>query len=483
MATWQQGLNSGGLLAGIGQNNSNAPQASDINGTLSLIRANQEANRSGQNNVGLQALQGIQSVQQQYKQAQQQQKTQEFQQAFGQAYAKGDREALKQLAANNPEQIEAIQKGMGFIDEDKNQQIGSASMDLQLAAQTGNPQVVASVIQKNAGVLYGLGLDPETTFQAYQQDPQSFSRTAELLGMHALGPEKYFDFKDKAAGRDIDRGKLSETIRSNQAGEGLQARQIAQSRENSIRASSGQNSQPASVKEYQYFQSLSPEQQKTYMRVRGRPDAGGGSNTVQLADGRTVTVAGKLHGAGASAFYEGTDNDGNMVRVPASAIAAPPTSAASAQNFGMSKDLDAIESASPDNLGFMTGVTGSSGSPAIGADVRSRISGKDQRQLYNSAQRIQGKMQNQGIAAARDMGASGINTVAEAKMYFQGMPQIDFSSPESMQQSVKDIRQYTDTYNQQYQVNVGDQQRSQQPPQQPAGSSYTSKSGIQFTVK
>lgn len=224
MATWEQGINSGGLLAGIGQSNGNAPQSSDINGTLSLIRENQDADRSGQNNVGLQALQGIQSVQQQYKQSQQQQKTREFQQAFGQAYAKGDREALKQLAATNPEQIEAIQKGMGFIDADKNQQIGSASMDLQLAAQTGNPQAVASAIQKNAGVLQGLGLDPETAFQAYQQDPQQFSKTADLIGMHALGPEKYFDFQDKAAGRDIDRNKLAETVRSNQAGEGLTAR-------------------------------------------------------------------------------------------------------------------------------------------------------------------------------------------------------------------------------------------------------------------
>ena len=49
-------------------------------------------------------------------------------------------------------------------------------------------------------------------------------------------------------------------------------------------------------------------------------------------------------------------------------------------------------------------------------------------------------MQNQGVAAARDMGASGINTVAEAKMYFQGMPQVDYSSPEAMQQSIREFR-------------------------------------------
>ncbi|EDT6018035.1 DNA transfer protein, partial [Salmonella enterica subsp. enterica] len=127
------------------------------------------------------------------------------------------------------------------------------------------------------------------------------------------------------------------------------------------------------------------------------------------------------------------------------------------------------------------------GNPAIGADVRSRLTGKEQRQLYNSAQRIQGRMQNQGVAAARDMGASGINTIAEAKMYFQGMPQVDYSSPEAMQQSIREIQEYTNNYNQQYNVNVdnGGQKSSRQQPatQQSVGVSYTSKSGIQFTVE
>lgn len=163
-----------------------------------------------------------------------------------------------------------------------------------------------------------------------------------------------------------------------------------------------------------------------------------------------------------------------MVRVPASSIAAPATSAANAQNYEMKKDLDAISGASIDDLGFMTGITGSSGSFALGADIRSRASGGDQRRLYNAAQRIMGKMQNQGIAAARDMGASGINTEAEANRYFQGMPKPDFSSPEALQQSMRDIQQYTDNYNQQYNVNVGKPQRKQSQPaqvSQPAASS------------
>lgn len=62
MATWQQAGNSGALLAGLGGMNSNAPRASDADATLAYIRQNNEMERSGRNNVGLQALQGISSV-------------------------------------------------------------------------------------------------------------------------------------------------------------------------------------------------------------------------------------------------------------------------------------------------------------------------------------------------------------------------------------------------------------------------------------
>ena len=51
MATWQ-GSN-GGLLAGIGGVNSNAPSVNDIGNTLQLIRQNNDIERSGANNVGL----------------------------------------------------------------------------------------------------------------------------------------------------------------------------------------------------------------------------------------------------------------------------------------------------------------------------------------------------------------------------------------------------------------------------------------------
>lgn len=469
MATWQQGINSGGFLAGIGGQNSNAPKASDVSEALAYIRQNNEMERSGRNNIGLQALQGLGSVAQTYQAAKQQEADAAFQKEYAAAIQSGDRQQVRDLMTKYPGQLEKIQSGMKWADEDQRNSIGTLAAGARLAASS--PEAMQSWLQNNAKELTRVGVDPNNVAQMYQQNPSGFGEFVDHLGMAALGPIDYFNVQDKMAGREIDRGGLAETIRSNKAGEGLKAQSIAVSRENSLRTAGG--AVPASVKEYQYFNSLSPEQQKTYLRVRGRPDAGG-ENVVQLADGRTVTVGRKLHGAGANAFYEGIDNEGNMIRVPASSIAAPATSAANAQNYEMKKDLDAISGASIDDLGFMTGITGSSGSFALGADIRSRASGVEERRLYNAAQRIMGKMQNQGIAAARDMGASGINTEAEANRYFQGMPKPDFSSPEALQQSMRDIQQYTDNYNQQYNVNVGKSQRQQSQPtqvSQPAASS------------
>ncbi|WP_347938121.1 phage DNA ejection protein [Escherichia coli] len=458
MATWQQGINSGGFLAGIGGQNSNAPKASDVSEALAYIRQNNEMERSGRNNIGLQALQGLGSVAQTYQAAKQQEVDAAFQKEYAAAIQSGDRQQVRDLMTKYPGQLEKIQSGMKWADEDQRNSIGTLAAGARLAASS--PEAMQSWLQNNAKELTRVGVDPNNVAQMYQQNPSGFGEFVDHLGMAALGPIDYFNVQDKMAGREIDRGRLAETIRSNQAGEALTAR--------------GQNITMRG-------------QDLSMQRASMKGSVGNNERTVQLADGRTVTVGGKLHGAGANAFYEGIDNEGNMVRVPAGSIAAPATSAASAQNYAMKKDLDAISGASIDDIGFMTGITGSSGSPALGADIRSRASGVDQRKLYNAAQRIQGKMQNQGIAAARDMGASGINTVAEAKMYFQGMPQVDFSSPEALQQSMRDIQQYTDNYNQQYNINVGNggkKSSMQQPPtQQSAGGSYTSKSGIQFTVE
>lgn len=461
MATWQQG-NAGGLLASLGSANVNAPQANDANAALAYIRQNNEDLRSGRDNVGLQALQGIGSVVDIYQKQAQAQRKQEFQQAYGKAYASGDRNAMRQLAAQYPDQVDAVRNGMKFVDEDQRSTVGNLAAAARLAATS--PEAMGTWLQNNAADLQRVGIDPKEVAQTYQQNPQQFGEFVDHLGMAALGPVDYFNAQDKIVGQALNRDKLNETIRSNQAGESLTARgQNITARGQDISSSTARRGQDLAM-------------QRASMKGGAQ---GNGDRTVQLADGRTVNVGGKLHGAGANAFYEGIDNDGNMVRVPASAIAAPATSAASAQNSAMSKDMNAILEAPADKLNFMTGMTGGNGTPSWDAEARSRWSGGEQRQLFNATKRIQGKMQNQGIAAARDMGASGINTVAEAKMYFQGMPQVDYSSPEAMQQSLRDIQQYTNDYNQQYQVDVGSRsakpqqsrpaQQSQQQPQQSTG--------------
>ncbi|EPO4631423.1 DNA transfer protein [Escherichia coli] len=446
MATWQQGINSGGFLAGIGTQNENAPKASDINATLGLIRENNELARSGANNVGLTALRGLAGVADIYKQEQQQKAINAFNKVHADAWASGDPSGLFKFAQENPAFVAQAQQAFSGLNEQQRNDMGDLAMRANVALSQG-PEAYSKFITDNKDRLNRVGANADWMIQTGIQNPEQLSHMLTTMSLGALGPEKAFAVQDKMAGREIDRGRLAETIRSNQAGEALTAR--------------GQNITMRG-------------QDLSMQRASMKGAVGNNERTVQLADGRTVTVGGKLHGAGANAFYEGIDNEGNMVRVPAGSIAAPATSAASAQNYAMKKDLDAISGASIDDLGFMTGITGSSGSPALGADIRSRASGGDQRKLYNAAQRIQGKMQNQGIAAARDMGASGINTVAEAKMYFQGMPQVDFSSPEALQQSMRDIQQYTDNYNQQYNVNVGKSQRQQSQPtqvSQPAASS------------
>ncbi len=174
-------------------------------------------------NVGVQLAQGLGAVGQAIQQNEAAQRLSDFQKAFGQAYAAGDRDALRQLAATNPDQIETIRQGMGFVDADRNQAMGDMSVRLNIAAAQG-PEAVMRELATHQNTLQQIGVSPERAWQTYQQSPEGFTQLTDLIGMHAVGPEKYFDIQDKLTGREIDRGRLAETIRSNQAGEALQQR-------------------------------------------------------------------------------------------------------------------------------------------------------------------------------------------------------------------------------------------------------------------
>lgn len=330
MATWQQGINSGGFLAGIGTQNENAPKASDINATLGLIRENNELARSGANNVGLTALRGLAGVADIYNQEQQQKAISAFNKVHADAWASGDPSGLFKFAQENPAFVAQAQQAFSGLNDQQRNDMGDLAMRANVALSQG-PEAYSKFITDNKDRLNRVGANADWMIQTGIQNPEQLSHMLTTMSLGALGPEKAFAVQDKMAGREIDRGRLAETIRSNQAGEALTAR--------------GQNITMRG-------------QDLSMQRASMKGGVGNNERTVQLADGRTVTVGGKLHGAGANAFYEGIDNEGNMVRVPAGSIAAPATSAASAQNYAMKKDLDAISGASIDDLGFMTGITG-----------------------------------------------------------------------------------------------------------------------------
>ncbi len=160
--------------------------------------------------------------------------------------------------------------------------MGDLAMRANVALSQG-PEAYSKFITDNKDRLNRVGANADWMIQTGIQNPEQLSHMLTTMSLGALGPEKAFAVQDKIAGREIDRGRLAETIRSNQAGEALTAR--------------GQNITMRG-------------QDLSMQRASMKGAVGNNERTVQLADGRTVTVGGKLHGAGANAFYEGIDNEG-----------------------------------------------------------------------------------------------------------------------------------------------------------------------------
>ncbi|MFU9076293.1 MULTISPECIES: DNA transfer protein [Proteus] len=466
MATWQPS-NGAGFLGSIGLNNSNAPQASDANFVVDSINRSNEIARSGGNNILLQGLQGLKGIKDTIGEYQAQERLGEFQKAWGEAYANSDRDGMRQLLATYPEYAQAITGGMQGVSADVRESLGNLSSGYRNAVMNGN---ATDYVRQNADTFRRLGIDPMEAVSIAEKDPKAAVQLADHIGMSSLGIDDYFNLQDKQLGRQIDQGRLDEQIRSNQAGEALtreghqiQVRGQNISAQNSMRSASSAGSKPAAVQEYEYMMTLSPEQRKQFLALKGK--SGTEMQQAQLANGQTVMIDPNAQGAGDSKYYKGFDANGNVVTIPVNALSSVSSTAGTASSTRMNEDLSLIANAPASQLNAITGVTGGTGTAPITADAGTRTVNKDARALYNAAQRIQGNMQNQGIGAAREMGASGINTVAEAKMFFQSMPQLDYSSPEALQNSVKIIDQYTKAFNSKNNANLSSP-ASQQPTQQ-----------------
>ncbi|MBL6129654.1 DNA transfer protein [Salmonella enterica subsp. enterica serovar Typhimurium str. SARA13] len=223
MATWQQGINSGGFLAGIGAQNENAPKASDINATLGLIRENNELARSGANNVALTGLRGLAGVADIYNQEQQQKALNAFNQVHANAWATGDNSGLIKFAQENPAFVAQAQQAFSGLNEQQRNDMGDLAMKANVALSQG-PEAYSKFITDNKDRLNRVGANPDWMIQTGVQNPEQLSHMLTTMSLGALGPEKAFAVQDKMVGREIDRGRLAETIRSNQAGEALQQR-------------------------------------------------------------------------------------------------------------------------------------------------------------------------------------------------------------------------------------------------------------------
>ncbi|MBG3012209.1 phage DNA ejection protein [Proteus mirabilis] len=469
MATWQPS-NGAGFLGSIGLNNSNAPQASDANFVVDSINRSNEIARSGGNNILLQGLQGLKGIKDTIGEYQAQERLGEFQKAWGEAYANSDRDGMRQLLATYPEYAQAITGGMQGVSADVRESLGNLSSGYRNAVMNGN---ATDYVRQNADTFRRLGIDPMEAVSIAEKDPKAAVQLADHIGMSSLGIDDYFNLQDKQLGRQIDQGRLDEQIRSNQAGEALtreghqiQVRGQNISAQNSMRSANSTGSKPASVQEYEYMQSLSPEQRKQFMQLKGK--AGMEMKPAQLSNGMTAMIDPTPYGAGDSKYYRGMDANGNMITVPVNALSSVSDPSGNAGKNLMNSDIEMIKNASDEKLKSITGLTGGVGTEPLTADISTRFSGGEERELYSAAKRIQGYMQNQGIGAARAMGASGINTVQEARMFFQSMPQLDMSSTESLRKSNLAIEKYVADYNARNNANLGSPSNQQPTQQAPA---------------
>lgn len=214
MATWQQGINSGGFLAGIGAQNENAPKASDINATLGLIRENNDLARSGANNVALTGLRGLAGVADIYKQEQQQKALNAFNQVHANAWATGDNSGLINFAQENPAFVTQAQQAFSGLNEQQRNDMGDLAMKANVALSQG-PEAYSKFITDNKDRLNRVGANPDWMIQTGVQNPEQLSHMLTTMSLGALGPEKAFAVQDKMVGRQQEQQRINETVRNN----------------------------------------------------------------------------------------------------------------------------------------------------------------------------------------------------------------------------------------------------------------------------
>lgn len=139
------------------------------------------------------------------------------QQEFYKAMNETPPEQIASLRRKFPEFTQAIQQELGIQSAEHSAFVNSALNKISIAASTGNPNEIANALNSNSAALLSLGVSKDDAWQLYQQDPARFNSLLNASRLATLPMDKQFDVQHQ-------RDQLNETIRSNQAGEALQAR-------------------------------------------------------------------------------------------------------------------------------------------------------------------------------------------------------------------------------------------------------------------
>lgn len=139
------------------------------------------------------------------------------QQEFYKAMNETPPEQIASLRRKFPEFTQAIQQELGIQSAEHSAFVNSALNKISIAASTGNPNEIANALNSNSAALLSLGVSKDDAWQLYQQDPGRFNSLLNASRLATLPMDKQFDVQHK-------RDQLNEQIRSNQAGEALQAR-------------------------------------------------------------------------------------------------------------------------------------------------------------------------------------------------------------------------------------------------------------------
>lgn len=154
-------------------------------------------------------LQGIGLRSQAMEQARQGQlMQQQFTRDWQEAYSSGDPSAMEAIIAKYPEQMETVQKAIGFRDDNHRVALGNAARDLRIAAQNGDSSAFTDIAARYEETLRSVGSSSDEISSLYQNDPQKTMQIIDTVGMGALGVKDYYSVRNEQDKNSLARSKL-----------------------------------------------------------------------------------------------------------------------------------------------------------------------------------------------------------------------------------------------------------------------------------